>query len=380
MFKHHCGGDKMRRGIIFSGLMAVWMAWMGNAWADPVDSTAWLWGDYVGVGGIDMPKLSQRRIYAYLMDFFVTDSSVRQAFKIIEDAGIRFEDVIRRVIVAIPADVDRSEHLILWETSEDLSRYHTIFAAYGDRIDKRTHHGMEYYATKRENECLAILGNVLALGSELKVKAILDAHKSGYRAGVTNEALMKELRRTDKGQDAWFAFALDAKIREKMGRTDPIVDMSTTNDGMLNAGDLVSGHVALDFSNGLKASSTLYMTGTTSAVQTAKAMTALLNTGRSDADVKALGFDTFLTSIHFQSSEDHVDLTLNYDQATFDGLIALVTQFVKSVPGQPAAEKLPPQEKKANEAANPLNHGKKAPSMTGAAQVEKTKGEHPSKE
>ena len=152
----------MRRGILAGGFLAAFLS-MSPLWAEPLDSTTWLKGDYIGVGAIDVPRLAHRRIYTYLMDFFVTDKNVRQAFGIIRDAGIRFEDVLTRIVVGIPSDIQNAEHVILWETNEELSKYRTILAAYGDRIDKRMYQGMEYYATKRENECLAILDNVLVL-------------------------------------------------------------------------------------------------------------------------------------------------------------------------------------------------------------------------
>ena len=49
-------------------------------------------------------------------------------------------------------------------------------------------------------------------------------------------------------------------------------------------------------------------------------------------------------------------MTINYDQATFDQLIALVTQLVKSMPGQPPAKATPTTDTEAPKAQDNANH------------------------
>lgn len=357
----------MRKGCLACGLMAMWM-FASSAYAEPIDSTLWLKDGYVGVGAIDVPKLAQRRIYAYLMDFFVTDKNVKQAFSVIRSAGIVFEEILSRIVVGLPADVAKSEHIILWETTQDLSQYKTILATYDKTVDKRMHQGMEYYATKRENECIAIIGNVLALGSELKVKTILETHKAGYAGGVTNGDLQAMLKRADKSGDAWFVFALGKAQRESIGRGDPVIDMTAEGKGAIRLGDLQSGAVSLEFSKGLQVSSLLTMTDETSAQQMTKAVSSLISDAKKDADVQALGFDAFLPGIQFKSSKSDIFMTISYDQATFDRLIALVTQFVKSIPGQPQAA---PAAQNADAARAPAKRPTQAGGGNGAQKNEK---------
>lgn len=324
----------MKKGLVLSSILATWLFAIPS-YAEPIDSMQWFKDDYVAVGAVDVPKLAQRRIYTYLMDFFVTDQNVKQAFTIIRASGIVFEEVLQRIVVGIPADVDKSEHIILWETSEDLTKYKEIFATYEKTLDKKTHQGIEFYATKRENECMAILGNVLVLGSELKVKSILDAHKANYTAGVSNPDLQAMVKRADKKSDAWLAFALDATQRQRIGRDDPIIDMTSTNEGALKLGDIQAGLLALDFSKGLKASSLFVMPSEIEAQNTQKAVSTVLSNAQKDGDIQALGVDTFIPGIRFKAQKNEVLMTVSYDQETFDKLIALVTQVVKSIPGQP---------------------------------------------
>ena len=324
----------MNKGVLLCGLMSAWL-FASPVYAKPVDSSQWLKDDYVGVGAIDVPKLAQRRIYSYLMDFFVTDKNVKQAFSVIRSSGIVFEEILSRIVVGIPNDIDKAEHIILWETTQDLSRYKPLLSSFEKRIDKRMHQGMEYYATKRENECMAVLGSVLVLGSELKVKSILEAYKNGYTGGITNQTLQTLLKRADKTSDAWFVFSLSQTQRTIIGRGDPLIDMTSTNEGVVRLGDLQSGIISLDFSKGLSTSATFIMSDDKAASQMTKAVSVLLDNGKKDPDIKALGIETFLTGIALNTSKSEVNVTVSFNQTTFDQLIALVTQFVKSMPGQP---------------------------------------------
>ena len=93
-----------------------------------------------------------------------------------------------------------------------------------------------------------------------------------------------------------------------------------------------------------------------SAAQTAKAVSVLLANGKKDPDVQALGVESFLSGIAFNASTSEVTMTINYDQATFDQLIALVTQLVKSMPGQPPAKATPTTDTEAPKAQDNANH------------------------
>ncbi|MBQ9816279.1 MAG: hypothetical protein IJM59_02260 [Proteobacteria bacterium] len=328
----------MKKGIFGGLVMALWLA-VTPAWAEGVDSVTWLQGDYVGVGGIEVPKFVQRRIYTYLMNFFVTDKAAKQAFDEIRAAGIVLEDILTRIVVGVPVDVERAEHIILWETSEDLSKYKVLLSAHSQIIDTRSHQGVEYFATKRENECLAILGSVLVLGSELRVKEVIEAHKAGYKDGPKRAALQAELKRVNRKMDAWFVFALTDKERKTIGRADPLIDMTAGGLGTLKLADIQKGHVVFDFSKGLSVSSSVEMVSEASAAQTARLMTAVLQDAGKDQDVKDLGFDSFVSGISFESKKSDVILNVNMDQPKFDELISQVTQIAKSVSGKSVQEK-----------------------------------------
>ncbi|MBQ8037293.1 MAG: hypothetical protein IJ268_09885 [Proteobacteria bacterium] len=322
----------MKKGIGIGLLISAWLA-CTPAWADGIDSVGLLRTDYVGVGGIDMPKFVQRRIYVYLMDLFVTNKGFKQALSEIRAAGVSPEKILKRIVVGIPTDVERSEHIVLWETNEDLSQYKPMIAAHSDAIDTRKHNGMEYYATKRENECLAILDNLIVLGSELRVKEVLAAYKEGYREGPTNAGIRAELQRVNRQADAWFVWGLSAKESDKIGRADPILDKSSEGIGMLKLGDIKHGNLSMDFVAGLNAKACVGMKDDASAKQASDVMNAFLAEMAKDVDVVELGFDQFLSGIKFDKDKADVKLSVNYDQSKFDALVALVTQIAKSVPG-----------------------------------------------
>ena len=325
----------MKRGILLGILLAL-VVFISPAWAENVDSMLWLRGDYVGVGSIDVQKFSQSKIYRELMAFFETDSGVKQALAEINDAGIVLDKTLKRIVVGVPVDVEKSEHIVIWETNEDLSKYHTVISSHSNKIDMRTYMDMPYYATKRENECMALIENVFVLGSELRVKEIIESYKTGYRKGLKNAELAAEVKRADKTRDAWFAYALTAKEKQRIGSGDPIIDMTSEGLGKLNLGEIQQGNVSFAFSSGLLVFAATKMVSEQSAKQTATLLSALVERGAKDKDVEALGFGAFLTGVSFSAKKDDVLLTVTYDQARFDELIALITQFAKSIPGQPA--------------------------------------------
>ena len=321
----------MRKALyLFLGLfMAMCIAI--PAWAQNSDAMAWMKGDYVGVGGINVEKFSKTPLFGELMKFFTTNKEVKQAFQIIFDAGLVPEKVVNRVVVGIPNDVEKSEHIIFWETKENLDKYKELLISHTDVFDIRKHQGIEYFATKRENECLAIIDNVLVLGSELRVKEILEAVSTKYKKGIQRAALQTEIKRTNKSKDAWFAFALTAKEQERTGSMDPVVDMTASGLGMLKLGELKSGNLSFDFSKGLKVSAFLKMVSEASAAQTSNLLMTLLQNGTTDEEVKSLGIESFLNGITFSSQKQDIRMNIDYDQAKFNQLIEFVTQFAKSV-------------------------------------------------
>ena len=328
----------MKRGIFLGFLMSALLA-VTPAGAEEIDSTAWLSGDYIGVGSIDVHKFVQRRIYTYLMDFFMTNKAAKTAMKEVSDAGIKLEDILTRIVAGVPGDVDKSEHIVIWETSVDLSKYKTILGSHTQSIDKRMYLDTEYYSTKRENECLTIHGNMLILGSELRVKEVIASIKNHYQSGPKSADLQKEMKRVKKDLDAWFVFSMTPKLKTQIAGLDPIIDMSSTGQGQLRIADVQSGNMAFDFSEGLNVKGALVMPSDDSAKQSSALMNTVLSNAAGDKDVKELGFDLFMRGIVFSASHKDVQFSVVYDQAQFDQLIALVTQMAKSVPGQPQTPK-----------------------------------------
>ena len=328
----------MKKGVILGFLLSAFLAWTPVS-AEEIDGISLLSGEYIGVGSIDVHKFVQRRLYTYLMDFFMTDVRAKAAIGVVRDAGIKFEDILTRIVAGIPGDVERSEHIVIWETSEDLSKYKPILASHAQDLETRMYQGFEYYATKRENECLAVHGNILILGSEQRVKEILDSVREKYQSGPKDPVLKAELGRVNKSQDAWFVFTMTSKLKKQMAPLDPVVDMSKTGQGQLRISEVLSGNMAFDFSKGLSVEGAFVLPTEASAAQSASLMNTILKDAASDKDVKELGFDVFMRGIVFNAAQKDAKFSISYDQAQFDQLIALVTQAAKSVPGQPQSSK-----------------------------------------
>jgi len=302
--------------------------------AEEIDTIAWLSGDYIGVGSIDVHKFVQRRIYTYLMNFFMTNNSAKTAMQEVKDAGIKLEDILTRIVAGVPNDVDRSEHIVIWETSVDLTQYKAIMGTHTQSIDKRTYMDTEYYATKRENECITIHGNMLILGSELRVKEVIQSIKSNYHGGPKSPALQSEMKRVQKDQDAWFVFSITPKLKGQLMSLDPVVDKSDTGEGQLRITDIQSGNMSFDFSKGLNVKGAFVMPSDNAATQSSAIMNAILAEASGDKDVKELGLDVFMSGITFNAVQKDAQFSVAYNQSQFDQLIALVTQAAKSVPGQ----------------------------------------------
>lgn len=326
----------MKKGIFLGLFLSAALA-ISPASAEETDSMSWLSGEYIGVGSIDVHKFVQRRIYSYLMDFFMTNQAAKTAMQEVKNAGIRLEDILTRIVAGVPTDVDKTEHIVIWETSVDLSQYKSILGTHSQNIDKRTYQDVEYYATKRENECLFVHGNMLILGSELRVREVIDSIKKHYTGGPQPAILQKEIKRARKDLDAWFAFAITPKLKKQLVQLDPVVDMSAAGLGQLKVALVQSGNMAFDFSKGLSVKGAFAMPSAESATQSSAVMNAVLSNAATDKDVKELGFDTFMHGIVFNAEKTDALFTVDYDQNLFDQLIALVTQAAKSVPGQPKA-------------------------------------------
>jgi len=324
----------MRKGFFFGVWLTLFLA-AGSVRAADVDVVQWLGEGYVGIGVIDMQKLPQRKIFTDLMHFFVTDDNAKQALSHLNDAGLNY-GMLTRVVVGIPNDVEKSEHIIFWESKESLQRFVPVVDKYRDELNVRTYRGVTYYCTKRQNECFTFFDTLLILGSERQVRAMLDVRQSNLRVRK-NGPLAHQAELADKTKDVWFAFALTDSERTRIGRADPIVDMSSEGLGKLNFSDLRAGHFSLDFSTGLAMAGALSMAGEASASALSGIVSKLMADALNSLGVKELGVDVFIRPIKIGAKKATVNIAFSYSQAVFDQLIALVTDLAKSVPATQAS-------------------------------------------
>ncbi|MGI5830476.1 MAG: hypothetical protein ACOX8U_09960 [Bradymonadia bacterium] len=312
------------------GLLLIFV-FVSQAQAKDVDTVEWLSSDYVGVGAVDMERFSKRKLYDDLMAFFLTDADTKQALTGLEAAGFDSKTDVKRIVVGVPADVERGAHIVFFEAKKHLEAYRPLLAH--DKIDVRTHSEVEYFCTKRANECMTVFGNVLAVGSEGRLKSVIDVVKAGGKGDLKkNTALAAQIKSASKNKDSWFAYALNTKIRERLGKNDPIADLTEDGLGKVNAGDLKAGNLSIDFQKGLDVSAKSNLVSKQAAASVATYLTKLLTDAGNSEDVKSLGIDFLIKAVSASAKDSNVLVTIKLSAAEFDQVIDLTTGLVQSVP------------------------------------------------
>ena len=120
----------MKKGFLFGIIFALFI-FIESAYADSCDVLDMFDGTYVGVGAIDMQKMPDREIYGTLMSFFMTDPEAHKVLVDLEKSGLSSKSV-RRIVVGIPADVERAEFLMIWETMSSIKPYVPVLEKYAE--------------------------------------------------------------------------------------------------------------------------------------------------------------------------------------------------------------------------------------------------------
>ncbi len=321
----------MRKGILASWLMATCVSLMSfqNIYAEEkVDAVSWLQDSYVGVGAIDMQKMPERKIYRELMAFFLTDQSARQAFDVLEKAGLS-EKMLRRIVVGIPSDVEKGEFMVLWDASTPLDQYKPILDKFASDLTSHQYANRNYYCTKNKNVCLTVFSEVVALGSENKLKGIIDVHDA-KTAIVKNAPLVDMEKKADQSHDSWLAFWLGPDQRSRLGQGDPLIDLTKDGKGKLMLGAIQAGTLLTDFSAGMRVVIQLQMDTNAAASSFSDIINEVRRRGLQDEDVKTMDLQGLIEGISISSDKNSVSFAINYDEKTFEKLIALVTDLAKS--------------------------------------------------
>lgn len=317
----------MKRCFLF-GILLVFLLFMENAYAEPENDLNWVRNDYVGVGAIDMQKLTDRNIYADLMAFFVTDPDAKQVLGELEKAGLNSKS-LQRIVVGIPADVEKGEFIIFWELKDTLDKYLPVLENRETQLNKASYQNRDYFCVKNKNQCLLVAGNNLVYASELKLKGILDVY-AGKADVEINDALVQTAKRADVSKDAWLAFSLDEVQRSRIGAADPLVDQSAKGKGQLKLGAVKSGTLSIDFSQGLRSEMVVHMVSQEAARDFSGIVNDLMRQGLNDQDIKSMELENLIKGLSLQAKADNLMITVNYSQNTFQKLISIVTDVVKS--------------------------------------------------
>ncbi len=316
----------MKKGFLFGIIFALFI-FIESAYADSCDVLDMFDGTYVGVGAIDMQKMPDREIYGTLMSFFMTDPEAHKVLVDLEKSGLSSKSV-RRIVVGIPADVERAEFLMIWETMSSIKPYVPVLEKYAEAFEKKKLGNHDYYCKKNGNQCLLMLDESLVLASQAKMNnfiLMLDKTSKNNK----NVKLKEIAHETDQKKDAWLVFWLDDVQRGRIGQGDPLVDMSAEGKGTLRLGSIRSGSVTLDFSKGMHANITIQMLEPAHAQYFSDILTTLLERARNDEDVITLGLVDVMNGIKLGARKNEFVVTVAYSQKTFSQLISVVSDLVK---------------------------------------------------
>lgn len=317
----------MKKGFLFGIIFALFL-FVGSAYADSCDMLDMFDDTYVGVGAIDMQKMPDREIYGTLMSFFMTDPEAHKVLVDLEKSGLTSKSV-RRIVVGIPADVERAEFLMIWETMSSIKPYVPVLEKYAASFEKKKLGNHDYYCKKDGNQCLLMLDESLVLASQAKMNSFILMLDNSGRTNKKNVKLKEIAQTTDQKKDAWLVFWLDEVQRGRIGQGDPLVDMSAEGKGTLRLGSIQSGNVSLDFSKGMHADIAIQMLEPAHAKYFSDILTTLLERARNDEDVKTLGLVDVMNGIQVGARKNEFVVTVAYSQKTFSQLISVVSDLVK---------------------------------------------------
>ncbi len=325
----------MRKSFLF-GVLLAFLLLLESACAMASDGLDWVLSDYVGVGAIDMQKITDRKIYTDLMALFVTDPDARQVLGELEKAGLNSKS-IRRIVVGIPQNVDKGEFVVFWEIQDAVDKYLPVLGSRESELTKYHYEDKDYYCMKQNRICLMVNDTRLVLGSEDKIRGVIDV-VIGKSSVKKNDALIQKAQQADQTKDAWLAFSLNDASRARIGAADPIVDMSVEGKGQIRLGAVQSGVVSLDFSTGLKSEILVLMKNEDDAKAYSEIIGDLMKLGLESEDVKFLGLTAVIEGIRIHHQEKNVAVTIDYSSDTFMKLQLMVTDLVKAAAHEESAK------------------------------------------
>lgn len=320
----------MKHSIV-SGILALSLAFSTMAFAKDVDSIDLFSGDYMAVAGVDMDNLATRPLYKKIRsDASVTkEADSLQAKLSALDASLDAEKDIDQMIIAIPTDVDKEEHVIIFEFKKSIAN--AVVAMEADSVKPESAYsrveadGIVYYIHKRGNEWLTVIDDKrLAVGSEREVKAVAASKKAGKSAKPLkkNAALYKQYQAADKKTDIWGAYILTA--RELKAMKDVVLDGE--NGKTFKADEMESGNISIHLAKGFALNLIAKMKSDASASNGATVLGSTLNAFLSDPQLNEIGLGFLSSAIRVSSAKSNLKGTVNLDNDQVNTLVGLAME------------------------------------------------------
>lgn len=320
----------MKHSIV-AGILALSLAFSTAAFAKDIDSIDLFSGDYIGIVGADFDNLTSRPLYKKVMG----DASVNKEADGLKsklsalDASLDAEKDIDTMLVAIPKDVDKSEHVIIFEFKKSLAN--AVAAIEADSVKPDSAYsrmeadGIVYYVHKRENEWITVLGDKrIAVGSEREVKAVAASNKAGKAAKPikNNAALYKQYQAADKKSDIWGAYILTS--RELKELKDVVLDGE--NGKSFHADQIEGGTASIHLANGLALGIVAKMKSESAAADGSAVLGSTLGAFLSDPSLNDMGLGFLASAIKISSSKSDLKANINFTNAQVDVLIGLAAE------------------------------------------------------
>ncbi|MDX9719999.1 MAG: hypothetical protein RBU37_04565 [Myxococcota bacterium] len=312
--------------IVFTMLLAaafVLPAMASTAFAD--DGTAaldYIPKDYAFVVAIDVDGLKKTSIYSDVMKMLQADKDFQQGVKQFKDAtGFDVEKDLSSLVIAAPADVEKSENFIFVAKGKVDEKKAIEFAKKeGAAITDGKHEGQSYYVIDKEGG-VAFMGGYVVVAPEAALKAAIEVNKGKKDSIKKSSDMSAMLKGVDTKQNIWMMVALPKSIRDEMSRENPLAA------GVLNV------YGSLGLSSGID----LKLVAGCDKDDTAKSLVDMANAGLSQAMaepmVAQMGFDVALKKLSIKASGKDIKVGLSLTDAEFTKLKTTVEALMGGAGG-----------------------------------------------
>ncbi|MFN3202509.1 MAG: hypothetical protein ACE366_29195 [Bradymonadia bacterium] len=259
--------------------------------------------DTTAVVSFDMQRIRKAPLYQSMVGMAKQAPDGQKALAEIKaKTGVDIEKDIDSVILAIPADVDKSEAVVVIVKGKLDQGKLTAAAVKEGKAKEASHNGVKTVAV--DGGSFAFMNGYLVAGPTVAVHKAIDASKG---KGGLNKALSQAISKVDTGKDMWMAVNINDQMRKNMP-PDPMTKALT---GLRGSIDMAKGFgLKLDMSTNDAAK----------AAEIAKMITAQLNAQNGAPPM----FANMLKKITAKASGKDVNINVALSSADVDMLKGLL--------------------------------------------------------